>query len=104
VTPAIILDARAIVVTHADREAAASGYFAWIGSNPVVPAKMRAGEADDHSIVQAFARHRIAAQADLLAACMWAESALAPFSKSPAEKSGIANLRLAIAKAKGGAA
>jgi len=45
---------------QADREAAASGYYAWIGSMPVIPAKMRAGEADDHSMVQAFARHRIA--------------------------------------------
>lgn len=44
-----------------DREAAAAAYFAWIGSNPVIPRKMRAGEADSHSMVQAFARHRIAA-------------------------------------------
>lgn len=52
----------AVSVTQADREAAASGYFAWIGSNPVIPNKMRSGEADGHSIVQAFARHRTAAQ------------------------------------------
>lgn len=45
-------------VAQADREAAASAYYAWIGSNPVIPRKMAAGEADDHSMVQAFARHR----------------------------------------------
>jgi hypothetical protein len=48
------------IVTQGDRDAAASAYFAWIASNPVVPAKMRAGEADGHSMVQAFARHRLA--------------------------------------------
>ena len=47
-------------VTRADREAAASGYFAWISGNPVIPAKMRAGKIDDHSMIQAFARHRLA--------------------------------------------
>lgn len=46
-------------VTQADREAAASGYFAWISGNPVIPRKMRAGEVDDHSMIQAFARHRL---------------------------------------------
>ncbi len=51
---------------------------------------------------QAAANARlIAAAPDLLAACRWAESALAPFSKDPAEKSGIALLRAAIAKATG---
>ncbi len=48
-----------VTVVQADREAAASAYFAWIGGNPVMPAKMRAGQADSHSMVQAFARHRI---------------------------------------------
>lgn len=43
----------------------------------------------------------IAAAPDLLTACEWAERALAPFSKEPAEKSGIALLRAAIAKARG---
>lgn len=50
-----------IQVEQCDREASASAYFAWISGNPVIPAKMRAGEADDHSMVQAFARHRVAA-------------------------------------------
>lgn len=43
--------------TAADREAAASAYYAWIGSNPVIPRKMTAGDADGHSMVQAFALH-----------------------------------------------
>ena len=38
--------------------------------------------------------------AELLKACIWAEKALAPFSKEPAEKSGISILRAAIARAK----
>ena len=49
-----------VEVTDADREAAASGYFAWCSGNPVIPDRMKAGTADDHSMVQAFARHRIA--------------------------------------------
>ena len=54
-------------ITQADREAAASGYFAWCSGNPVIPDKMRAGKADDHSMVQAFARHREAVFAYLIA-------------------------------------
>ena len=46
-------------ITQADRDAAASGYFAWCGGNPVIPDRMKAGNADDHSMVQAFARHRM---------------------------------------------
>ena len=49
-----------VEVTDADREAAASGYFAWCSGNPVIPDRMKAGTADDHSMVQDFARHRIA--------------------------------------------
>lgn len=45
-------------VTEADREAAASGYYAWCSGNRVIPSKMLAGAVDDHSMVQAFARHR----------------------------------------------
>lgn len=45
--------------------------------------------------------HQIAASPDLYDACKWAESALAPFSKEPAERSGIAMLRAALAKARG---
>ncbi len=48
--------------TQRDRDAAASGYFAWCSGNPVIPSKMQSGRADDHSMVQAFARHRIAAE------------------------------------------
>jgi hypothetical protein len=40
----------------------------------------------------------IAAAPDLLAALQWAERALAPFSKEPAEQSGMAMIRAAIAK------
>ncbi|WP_343518126.1 hypothetical protein [Sphingomonas sp.] len=43
----------------------------------------------------------IASAPDLLAACRWAESALAPFSKDPQKKSGMALLRAALAKARG---
>lgn len=50
-----------VEVTQADRDAAASGYYAWIGPNPRIPEKMVDGNADDHSIAQAFARHREAA-------------------------------------------
>ena len=50
-----------MTVTQADREAAASAYFAWISGNPVIPEKMCSGKADDHTMVQAFARHRIQA-------------------------------------------
>lgn len=50
-----------VEVTQEDRDAAASGYYAWIGPNPRIPEKMVDGNADDHSIVQAFARHREAA-------------------------------------------
>jgi hypothetical protein len=42
-----------------------------------------------------------AAASDLLTACIWAEAAIAPFSKSPTEKSGISMLRAAIANATG---
>ncbi len=56
-----------IEVTQADREAAASGYFAWCSGNPVIPDRMKAGQADDHSMVQAFARHRAAALQSLAA-------------------------------------
>lgn len=53
-----------LTVTQADREAAASGYFAWCSGNPVIPDRMRAGNADDHSMVQAFARHRQTTRTD----------------------------------------
>lgn len=43
----------------------------------------------------------IAAAPELLEALEWAERALAPFSKEPAEKSGMALIRAAILKAKG---
>lgn len=51
-----------ITPTQADRDAAASAYFAWIAGNPVIPEKMRSGRVDDHSMVQAFARHAAAAR------------------------------------------
>lgn len=47
-----------IEVTQADRDAAASGYFAWCSNNRVIPDRMKSGNADNHSMVQAFARHR----------------------------------------------
>lgn len=43
----------------------------------------------------------IAAAPDLLEMAIWAEAAIAPFSKEPEEKSGISRLRAAIAKAEG---
>ena len=52
-----------MTVTDEDRKAAASGYFAWCSGNETIPNRMLAGRADDHSMVQAFARHRQAAYA-----------------------------------------
>ena len=54
-------------ITQADRDAAASGYFAWCSGNPVIPDRMKAGDADDHSMVQAFARHRMEERAAIVA-------------------------------------
>jgi hypothetical protein len=51
-------------ITQADREAAASGYFAWCSANSVIPERMVSGNADDHSMVQAFANHREAGAAE----------------------------------------
>ena len=51
-----------VEVTQADRDAAASGYYAWCSGNPTIPNRMVEGSADDHSMIQAFARHRIAAE------------------------------------------
>ena len=51
-------------------------------------------------IAQANAR-LIAAAPELLTALIWAEAAIAPFSKDPQEKSGINMARAAIAKATG---
>ena len=51
-----------VEVTQEDREAAASGYYAWCSGNPVIPNRILGGDADDHSMVQAFAHHRIAAE------------------------------------------
>ena len=45
--------------------------------------------------------HMKAERDELLEALEWAERALAPFSKEPAEKSGMAKIRAAIAKARG---
>lgn len=74
-----------VLVTEADREAAASGYFAWISGNPVMPAKMRAGTADDHSMVQAFARHRLAAL-DEAARAAWLAEALPIYPVEPGHR------------------
>ena len=54
-------------ITQADRDAAASGYFAWCSGNPVIPDRMKVGDADDHSMVQAFARHRMEERAAIVA-------------------------------------
>jgi hypothetical protein len=45
--------------------------------------------------------HLISAAPELLEMAIWAERVLAPFSKDPAEKSGISRLRAVIAKATG---
>lgn len=52
-----------VEVTDADREAAASGYYAWCSGNQVIPNRILGGDADDHSMVQAFARHRVEGRA-----------------------------------------
>jgi len=73
-----------MTITQADREAAASAYFAWISGNPVIPGKMRSGEADDHTMVQAFARHRECAREqamnDALAALKTVQYSPAPYT------------------------
>lgn len=51
-----------VEITQADRDAAASGYYAWCSGNPTIPNRMVEGSADDHSMIQAFARHRFAAE------------------------------------------
>lgn len=43
----------------------------------------------------------IAAAPELYAALVWAEATIAPFSREPAEKSGINMVRAALAKARG---
>lgn len=48
-------------ITDEDRAAAASRYFAWCSGNETITNRMLVGQADDHSMVQAFARHRQAA-------------------------------------------
>jgi hypothetical protein len=55
--------------------------------------------APDTAVTQWANARLIAAAPDLLAAAIWAEAALAPFSHEPSEKSGISMLRAAIAKA-----
>jgi len=58
----------------------------------------------DYAVSQAEAvanARLIAAAPELLEMAKWSESAIAPFSKDPAEKSGITRLRAAIAKAEG---
>lgn len=76
-----------VEVNQADREAAASSYFAWIGSNPVIPAKMRSGNADDHSMVQAFARARTEATAELVEALQGAVALIEELIPDEAPKS-----------------
>lgn len=55
-----------IEVTQADRVAAIGGYYAWCSGNPVIPNKIASGVMDDHSMVQAFARHRMAERAKIV--------------------------------------
>ena len=53
------------VVTQADREAAADTallYTGWVLNGYIE--EIRAGKHDDHPVVQAFARHRLASQVD----------------------------------------
>ena len=56
-----------IEVTQADRDAAASAYYAWFNGSPVIPTKMKQGRADDHTMIQAFARHRMEERAAIVA-------------------------------------
>lgn len=58
---------------------------------------------DDFDPAPARRARLIAAAPDLLGALIWAEAALAPFSKEPAEKSGINLIRAAISRATGAA-
>jgi hypothetical protein len=101
--------AETVVVTQADREAAARAGLDMARLNERDAEALRQGGAwDEWALVQAFARHRLATQADALAVMREAEGALAELA---AEKPGarpralrtLANLRAAIARA-GGAA
>lgn len=72
---------RPAAVEQIDREAAASGYYAWCSGNPVIPNRMVAGTADDHSMVQAFARHRHQVRAELVREiAAWLRKGEKPFS------------------------
>jgi hypothetical protein len=95
--------AETAVATQADREAAASAYYAWIGPNPVIPRKMTAGHADGHSMVQAFAQHRVRSQNDLLEALSRAMKWLAICDDVRCEKD-FDFAEAALARAKGTAA
>lgn len=57
-----------LIVTQADREAAAAFYGPHLSLPGEVPvtAHMRAGKIDESPSIQAFAAHRIASQADLV--------------------------------------
>ena len=70
-------------ITQADRDAAASGYFAWCSGNPVIPDRMKAGNADDHSMVKAFARHRMEERAAIVA---WLKKDIGPWLRDEREE------------------
>jgi hypothetical protein len=75
--------AETVVVTETDRDLAAdfAGNF-YLSALQVSQAEIRQGVADHLSIVQAFARHRLATQADALAVMREAEAVLAPFARA----------------------
>jgi hypothetical protein len=54
-------------ITQTDRDAAASAYYAWFDGSPVIPTRMKQGQVDHHTMIQAFARHRMEERAAIVA-------------------------------------
>lgn len=89
-----------IEVTQADREAAAK--WAKMQGRPQQAANMRRGSCDSAPLVQAFARHRIAARdAALEEAAKVAEKWIEPVMATPHENATYRSIATAIRALKG---
>lgn len=89
-----------VEVTQADREAAAK--WAKMQGRPQQAANMRRGSCDSAPLVQAFARHRIAAEnAALEEAAKVAEKWIEPVMATPHENATYRSIATAIRALKG---